>query len=71
MRAPLAGMRVIEIDAIGAVPFAAMLLADLGCEVVRIVQPGSGTHAIVPAMYRGRQDATLDFREPAAIADEL
>ena len=71
MRAPLAGMRVIEIDAIGAVPFASMLLADLGCEVVRIVQPGSGTSAIVPALYRGRQDVTLDFREPAAITEVL
>lgn len=71
MRAPLAGMRLIEIDAIGAVPFASMLLADLGCEVVRVVQPGSGTSAIVPAMYRGRQDVTLDFREPAAIAEVL
>jgi alpha-methylacyl-CoA racemase len=64
-------MRVIEIDAIGAVPFASMLLADLGCEVVRIVQPGSGTSAIVPALYRGRQDVTLDFREPAAITEVL
>ncbi|RSY78034.1 CoA transferase [Sphingomonas koreensis] len=71
MQAPLAGMRVIEIDAIGAVPFASMLLADLGCEVVRVAQPGSGTSAIVPAMYRGRQDVTLDFREPAAIAEVL
>lgn len=71
MRAPLAGMRVIEIDAIGAVPFASMLLADLGCEVVRVAQPGSGTSAIVPALYRGRQDVTLDFREPAAIAEVL
>ena len=62
---------MIEIDAIGAVPFASMLLADLGCEVVRIVQPGSGTSAIVPALYRGRQDVTLDFREPAAITEVL
>lgn len=71
MRAPLAGMRLIEIDGIGAVPFAAMLLADLGCEVVRIAQPGSATSAIVPALYRGRHDVTLDFREPAAIAEVL
>lgn len=70
-RGPLAGVRIVEIDAIGAVPFATMLLADLGCEVVRVVQPGSTTSAIVPALYRGRQDLMLDFREPAAIAEVL
>lgn len=70
-RGPLNGVRIIEIDAIGAVPFAAMLLADLGCEVVRVVQPGATTSAIVPALYRGRQDLMLDFREPAAIAEVL
>ncbi|WP_343520624.1 CaiB/BaiF CoA-transferase family protein [Sphingomonas sp.] len=70
-RGPLAGVRIVEIDAIGAVPFATMLLADLGCEVVRVVQPGSTTSAIVPALYRGRQDLVLDFREPAALAEVL
>jgi alpha-methylacyl-CoA racemase len=68
---PLTGVRIVEVDAIGAVPFAAMLLADLGCEVVRITQPGAAASAIVPALYRGRQDVTLDFREPAAIAEVL
>lgn len=68
---PLTGIRIVEIDAIGAVPFAAMLLADLGCEVVRVAQPGAGASAIVPGLYRGRHDVTLDFREPAAIAEVL
>lgn len=38
---PLAGIRVVEIDAIGPVPLAAMLLADLGADVVRVARPPS------------------------------
>lgn len=36
---PLDGIRLIELDAIGPVPFAAMLLADLGAEIVRVARP--------------------------------
>jgi alpha-methylacyl-CoA racemase len=36
MTGPLAGIRVIELTAIGPVPFAGALLADLGADVVRI-----------------------------------
>lgn len=40
---PLAGVRIVEFDAIGPVPLAAMLLADLGAEIVRIARaPNSG-----------------------------
>lgn len=68
---PLTGVRIVEMDAIGPVPFAGMLLADLGCEVVRVCPPGMGASAIVPSMYRGRQDVTLDLRHPAAIHELL
>jgi alpha-methylacyl-CoA racemase len=37
---PLAGVRVVELAGIGPGPFAAMLLADLGAEVIRIERPG-------------------------------
>jgi len=70
-KGPLTGVRIVEIDGIGPVPFAAMLLADLGCEVVRIGSPGTSASAVVPALYRGRHDVTLDFRHPAAIAELL
>jgi len=36
MSGPLQGMRVIEMAGIGPAPFAAMLLADMGADVVRI-----------------------------------
>lgn len=38
---PLAGVRIVEIDAIGPVPLAAMLLADLGAEIIRVARPPS------------------------------
>ena len=35
---PLVGLRVVELDAIGPVPLACMILADLGCDVVRVAR---------------------------------
>jgi alpha-methylacyl-CoA racemase len=37
---PLAGVRIVEFAGIGPGPFAAMLLADMGAEIVRIDRPG-------------------------------
>ncbi|CAN5365525.1 CaiB/BaiF CoA-transferase family protein [soil metagenome] len=36
---PLSGVKVVEFDAIGPVPLAAMILADLGCDVIRVARP--------------------------------
>ena len=41
MPGPLAGLRVIEIAGIGPGPFAAMLLSDLGAEVIRVERAGA------------------------------
>lgn len=38
---PLVGIRIVEIDAIGPVPLAAMLLADMGADIVRVARPAS------------------------------
>ncbi|MGZ0191812.1 MAG: CoA transferase, partial [Acidimicrobiales bacterium] len=38
---PLAGKRIIEIAGIGPGPFAAMLLSDLGAEVIRVERTGA------------------------------
>ncbi|WP_286851001.1 CoA transferase, partial [Hydrogenophaga sp. 70-12] len=38
---PLAGLRVLEIEAIGPVPLAAMLLSDLGADVLRVDRPAA------------------------------
>lgn len=70
MPGPLAGVRVIELPALGPVPFLGMLLADLGAEVVRIDKlPGhEGLFAALPAgpLGRGRRSLGLDLRQPGA-----
>ena len=43
---PLRGYTVIEIAGIGPGPFAGMLLADMGAEVIRVERPGGGTLSI-------------------------
>ena len=42
---PLRGLRVVELAGIGPGPHAAMVLADLGADVVRVDRPGGGTAA--------------------------
>lgn len=67
---PLAGVRVIEIVGVGPVPFAAMMLADLGAEVIRIDRPG-GTDNVVPALRDvlggGRPSAVVNLKDPRGI----
>lgn len=63
---PLAGLRVVELAGIGPGPFAAMLLADLGAEVLRVDRPegGSAVPAELDAFRRGRRSVILDLRRP-------
>ena len=64
---PLAGVRVVEFTGLGPGPFAAMLLSDLGAEVLRIDRlgaPGASPNE-VPA--RGRKSLALDLKQPAAV----
>ena len=64
---PLSGVRVIEFAGIGPGPFCAMLLSDLGAEVLRIDRPGQAySPREVPA--RGRSSLVLDLKDPGAIA---
>ena len=57
---PLAGMRVIEFAGIGPGPHCAMLLSDLGAEVLRIDRPG-GNGWPNPVADRGRHRLELDL----------
>jgi alpha-methylacyl-CoA racemase len=60
---PLNGARVIELAGLGPGPFAAMLLADLGAEVVRVDRPGSGGRdARAYVMHRGRRSIAVDLK---------
>ncbi|MEY3615240.1 MAG: alpha-methylacyl-CoA racemase [Actinomycetota bacterium] len=75
MAGPLSGIRVVEIAGIGPGPFAAMMLADMGAEVVRVdraqsVRDGaSGAHWDV--MLRGRRNVALDLKHPEGVATLL
>ena len=62
---PLAGVRIVELDAAGSVPLAAMLLADMGCDVVRIRRSGADGSSIAPILYRGRSEIALDLTNVA------
>lgn len=67
MTGPLEGLRVIEIAAIGPGPFCAMLLADLGAEVLRIDRPreAAGGTPVAPEFditRRNRRSVAVDLR---------
>ncbi|HUK01599.1 MAG TPA: CaiB/BaiF CoA-transferase family protein [Steroidobacteraceae bacterium] len=75
-RGPLAGVRVVELAALGPAPFCAMLLADMGAEVLRIVPPHAVPAAFPVAelddpIWRGRSRLVLDLKQPAARAQLL
>jgi alpha-methylacyl-CoA racemase len=73
---PLAGVRVLEMAAIGPAPFCAMLLADLGAEVVRVdrrslagERSGATSRILAQAperyvMHRGRRSVAVDLKHP-------
>mgnify|MGYP001820881156 CR=1 FL=1 len=63
---PLDGIRIIEIEGIGPCPFAGMLLADLGAEVIRVGRPEpSFLQANFDVMSRGKKSVTLNLKDPA------
>ena len=76
MAGPLAGIKVIEMAGLGPCPFAAMMLADMGAEVIRIERksvPGAATpFPMLGTKYdvlaRGRRSLALDLKQPAAQA---
>jgi alpha-methylacyl-CoA racemase len=67
---PLQGMRVVEFAGIGPGPFCAMILADMGAEVIRIDRP-DGAHDARDTVLRGRRSVTLDLKQPEAVQAAL
>ncbi|MEV5930917.1 CaiB/BaiF CoA transferase family protein [Streptomyces cellulosae] len=62
---PLTGVRVVELAGIGPGPFAAMLLADLGADVVRVDRPGGPGLGIDPARditNRNKRSVVVDLK---------
>jgi alpha-methylacyl-CoA racemase len=73
---PLQGLRIIEVAGIGPAPFAAMMLSDMGADVIRIDRSANvsgGDPATPPAdiFNRGRRSLGLDLKSPDGVATLL
>ena len=65
---PLSGLRVVELAGIGPGPFCAMMLADLGADVLRVDRPGPGGQDARSALLnRGRRSVVLDLKHPVGL----
>ena len=66
---PLAGLRVVELAGIGPGPFAAMMLSDMGAEVVRVDRAAAVGDGTAPPLWdvnaRGRRSVGVDLKHPA------
>jgi alpha-methylacyl-CoA racemase len=77
MAGPLTGYRIIEIAGIGPGPFCAMLLSDMGADVVRIdrAERASGDPSASPPYYdvmgRGRRSLAVDLKNPDGVETVL
>ena len=80
---PLAGIRVVDLTRLLAGPYAAMLLADLGAEVIKVEEPPCGDlvrHTVEPrvpggedaayfaSINRGKKSIVVDLKEPDGLA---
>ena len=70
---PLAGLKVLEFEAIGPGPFCGMMLADMGADVLLVDRPddprlGFGRDRWFDVMVRGRRSATLDLKSKGGVA---
>ncbi|MFF6986568.1 CoA transferase [Streptomyces sp. NPDC010273] len=71
---PLSGVRVVELAGIGPGPFAAMLLADLGADVVRVDRPGGPVLGVAPEYditNRNKRSVLVDLKSPEGPARVL
>jgi alpha-methylacyl-CoA racemase len=73
---PLAGVRIIEIAGIGPGPFAAMLLSDMGAEVLRVdraqaVMGGDPARPPMDVLNRGRRSIGVDLKNPDGVETVL
>ena len=67
MPGPLHGIRIVEFAGIGPGPYAGMMLADHGAEVIRIDRPGGMVFPADP-LTRSRKSISLDMKNPEAVA---
>ncbi|HSL56822.1 MAG TPA: CaiB/BaiF CoA-transferase family protein [Acidimicrobiales bacterium] len=73
---PLSGIRIIEIAGIGPGPFCAMMLADMGADVIRVdraqaVRGGDPDAPPADVLNRGRRSIGVDLKSPEGVATVL
>ena len=72
---PLTGIRIVELAGIGPGPFAAMVLADLGADVVKVDRPPGAARGSAPrptdVWNRGRRSVAVDLKNPEGRATVL
>ncbi len=79
---PLEGITVFEIGQSVAAPFAGLIFSDLGAEVMKVENPGTGDHArgwgppfwqgaaaAFHTLNRGKKDVAVDFADPGSVAE--
>ena len=66
MAGPLAGLRIVEFASIGPGPFAGMMFADHGAEVIRIERPGPKS-SLREVLHRSRRSVVVDLKRPEGI----
>jgi alpha-methylacyl-CoA racemase len=73
-RGPLHGLKIIELAGIGPGPYAAMLLADMGAEVVRVERPGPPASSVPPdkdVLRRNRRSIIVNLQHPDGVRTVL
>ena len=73
---PLAGLKILEFEAIGPGPFCGMMLADMGADVLLVDRAGDsglglGRNRWFDVMMRGRRSATLDLKSKGGVEAAL
>lgn len=75
MAGPLQGIKIIEMAGLGPAPFAAMMLADLGAEVICIDRPVKADTQNVDMraeiLRRGKKSVALNMKQPLAVETVL
>ena len=67
---PLQGVKIIEIAGMGPAPYAAMLLADMGAEVIRVDKPGGSAFSYgnkLDVLNRNKKNICVNLKTPAGV----
>ena len=65
---PLTGLRIVELAGIGPGPFAGMMLADHGAEVIRVERADGAHHYPSNILNRSRRSIVVDLKQPDGVA---